>query len=1033
MKTSKMRKSDGIYRISDKKKTTLSNDYYFPFCVDATSVAWTETFFRGVIGGTIGLYIWSDGHYIYYSNDKKQYRLQPDNNWQVVRWTGLTEFNGNNVWSDGIDIFYSSESKQYKLNGTTWEPMIWMGLASFDGNKIWTDGNDIYYSYATLQYILEGTEWIPINWTGLDNISNYLVGTQIWTDGFDIFFSYGEDQFKLNGRTWVPTTWTGLTYFSGLYVWSDGVDIYYSQGTTQYKLSKTTWSAVTWAGLTDFDGPNIWNDGESFYYSFGTTQYTHAFGKTKYNTTWSNIKAKLKSYFDGIYAKIASLATVATTGSYNDLVDKPTVYEKGLYFGTCTGCAANQIKTVTIPSEQGFDLVVGSTVYVKFDATNTYTATAEAPVKLNVNNTGNINVYAGANPAVTGTSTTYFGRANYVNQYMYDGTYWVWQGSSADNNTTYSAMSTSELTTGTVTTARSVRSDYLKAGINSLIDTKIGALDVAGASGIDANKTIKAWSETDGKVSVETQDISITKSQVSDFPGVVSTSANGLAPKVTSTSKFLRGDGTWATPTDTKNTAGSTNTSSKIFLVGATNQAANPQTYSDDEIYATNGVLTARKLSTKGILALTGTGTAGQDKGSGSTNRYVPALWTFNANPPVADGEVYFIKIPVAGGSYGVWLSLDNGTTYYPVAVSNGKARFQSHSPINSVIAVSYESAGVCTCYAMGGADSGTDVTGCFRVVDSYDSGNTTYSAMSSSELTTGTATTLRTVRADYLKTGINSLINAKLSSLHIGNEYSYRSTSTYSDGYWVIRIKSSSNWMLCFTVTLYQDYKATKLMISGYNYGDRHWYEPKVVLLGTTMPINSMFGVDFGYLSMPSSDDRFIAIPRANYTGILIDQIANGYQLAEYTDDLFEIMSVESSTYNAGLSTNPYKKQFTGIKPTTINIKRDEELYLGEMWLGTSCYHRYRKYINFGSLPNGTTKSVAHNISNVVMWVSLTGIFWSGSTQTSGYALPWITTSNGSLVYANMYITAANVSIQTTQNLSSYYGTITVEYIKAS
>ena len=55
--------------------------------------------------------------------------------------------------------------------------------------------------------------------------------------------------------------------------------------------------------------------------------------------------------------------------------------------------------------------------------------------------------------------------------------------------------------------------------------------------------------------------------------GVVSTSADGLAPKRDgSTSKFLRGDGTWAVPpdTDTKNTAGSTNTSSKIFLVGAT-------------------------------------------------------------------------------------------------------------------------------------------------------------------------------------------------------------------------------------------------------------------------------------------------------------------------------------------------------------------------------------------------------------------------------------------------------------------------------
>lgn len=46
------------------------------------------------------------------------------------------------------------------------------------------------------------------------------------------------------------------------------------------------------------------------------------------------------------------------------------------------------------------------------------------------------------------------------------------------------------------------------------------------------------------------------------------------------------------TNADTKNTAGSSNTSSKIFLVGATSQATNPQTYSHDTAYVgTDGCL----------------------------------------------------------------------------------------------------------------------------------------------------------------------------------------------------------------------------------------------------------------------------------------------------------------------------------------------------------------------------------------------------------------------------------------------------------
>ena len=47
---------------------------------------------------------------------------------------------------------------------------------------------------------------------------------------------------------------------------------------------------------------------------------------------------------------------------------------------------------------------------------------------------------------------------------------------------------------------------------------------------------------------------------------------------------------------DTKNTAGSTDTSSKIFLVGATSQAANPQTYSDNQVYAQNGQLNGNSV-----------------------------------------------------------------------------------------------------------------------------------------------------------------------------------------------------------------------------------------------------------------------------------------------------------------------------------------------------------------------------------------------------------------------------------------------------
>ena len=89
-----------------------------------------------------------------------------------------------------------------------------------------------------------------------------------------------------------------------------------------------------------------------------------------------------------------------------------------------------------------------------------------------------------------------------------------------------------------------------------------------------------------------------TNTTYSDMSGATSLSdgTHGLvpAPQAGDEAKFLSGNGTWATvsTTDTKNTAGATDTSSKIYLVGAITQGANPQTFSHDTAYVgTDGCL----------------------------------------------------------------------------------------------------------------------------------------------------------------------------------------------------------------------------------------------------------------------------------------------------------------------------------------------------------------------------------------------------------------------------------------------------------
>lgn len=70
----------------------------------------------------------------------------------------------------------------------------------------------------------------------------------------------------------------------------------------------------------------------------------------------------------------------------------------------------------------------------------------------------------------------------------------------------------------------------------------------------------------------------------------------GATTAAASATKYLREDGSWQVPTDTKNTAGSTNSTSQLFLIGATTQNTNPTTNSYQYTYTNNGLLSSTKL-----------------------------------------------------------------------------------------------------------------------------------------------------------------------------------------------------------------------------------------------------------------------------------------------------------------------------------------------------------------------------------------------------------------------------------------------------
>ena len=134
--------------------------------------------------------------------------------------------------------------------------------------------------------------------------------------------------------------------------------------------------------------------------------------------------------------------------------------------------------------------------------------------------------------------------------------------------------------------------------------------------------------------------------------------------------------------TNTKNTAGSTNSSSKLFLIGATSQATNPQTYSHDTAYVgTDGCLYSNNekvaVGGQGFYYIEGTGTT-------------TGIWlgTHSDIKSYYAGLTVAYKIPIAGVSTGTTLNInDLGAV---TVVRNATTLVGTAYAVNSIVRLTY-------------------------------------------------------------------------------------------------------------------------------------------------------------------------------------------------------------------------------------------------------------------------------------------------------------------------------------------------------
>lgn len=209
--------------------------------------------------------------------------------------------------------------------------------------------------------------------------------------------------------------------------------------------------------------------------------------------------------------------------AYDKVSDTTYTPQKlGIGYGTCTTAEATAAKVAMLAD---YTLVKNGIVAVKFS----YPLCASAT--LNINGKGAKPVYVGG-AAVTATNCKSV-QAGDIGYFIYDGTAYHFLGTdrAGKSNITGLSVNGRKVTytradgeTGSFDTqdttysfADSYNASTNKGATVATVTNAINALDVTDISGFGTGKTLATLKEENGKVSATFQDISITKSQVSDF------------------------------------------------------------------------------------------------------------------------------------------------------------------------------------------------------------------------------------------------------------------------------------------------------------------------------------------------------------------------------------------------------------------------------------------------------------------------------------------------------------------------------------
>ena len=339
----------------------------------------------------------------------------------------------------------------------------------------------------------------------------------------------------------------------------------------------------------------------------------------------------------------SDLATVATTGDYDDLIDKPI---PPVSYGTSSTAAATATKVISIPEIT--ELNVGQVIIVKPSTTS---SVANSKIKLNDFEAYNMR-YNNAN--ITTSTDSIVWTANVPSLFIFDGTYWQFLGHGLDNNTNtkYASMSVDEGITGTATSTRSLTAAHLKQIIQG---TKLKGLVATNDADVVASDSITIGI---GKLQAQSTE---TKSILEDKQNTLNAGTNLEIIRYPVGETTIDG-------TDSITLSGAkANSLNSVTLYGACSQGFAPTPTNPVDITCNNGVIGWD--STNNVITVTGTTETVTDSLNNiATAEMLLAIGDFKDEQELLSGNVtHKFKVLVLNGTE-TWTKASAGGFYNTIS-----------------------------------------------------------------------------------------------------------------------------------------------------------------------------------------------------------------------------------------------------------------------------------------------------------------------------------------------------------------------------